>query len=149
MTEGRIVYAGALADQGRLPEALALLRKRAERIKKPGEHQLRLWYALADLEERAGNLARARELFHEVRRADAVVRRRRRAPRRPRMSVTPRVVGSDRSLPARLPPSASPVPPGTRPLGGSRCPSSTKPIRHAERSSESSSIAAVRRVTRA
>ena len=35
VTEGRIVYAGALADQGRLPEALALLRKRAERIKKP------------------------------------------------------------------------------------------------------------------
>ena len=31
VTEGRIVYAGALADQGRLPEALALLRKRAER----------------------------------------------------------------------------------------------------------------------
>ena len=30
VAEGRIVYAGALADQGRLPEALALLRKRAE-----------------------------------------------------------------------------------------------------------------------
>lgn len=71
VTEGRIVQAGALADQGRLPEALSLLRKRAERIKKPGEHQLRLLYALADLEERAGNLARARELFHQVRRADA------------------------------------------------------------------------------
>lgn len=70
VTEGRIVQAGALADQGRLPEALSLLRKRAERIKKPGEHQLRLLYALADLEERAGNLARARELFHQVRRAD-------------------------------------------------------------------------------
>jgi tetratricopeptide (TPR) repeat protein len=71
VTEGRIVYAGALADQNRLPEALALLRKRAERIKKLGEHQLRLIYALADLEDRAGNLARARELFHEVRRSDA------------------------------------------------------------------------------
>jgi hypothetical protein len=71
VTEGRIVYAGSLADQGRLPEALSLLRKRAERITKPGEHQLRLLYALADLEEKAGNLARARELFHQVRRADA------------------------------------------------------------------------------
>ena len=70
VTEGRIVYAGALADQGRLSDALALLRKRAERVKKPAAHHLRLWYALADLEERAGNLARARELFHEVRRAD-------------------------------------------------------------------------------
>ncbi len=70
VAEGRIVYAGALADQGRLPEALALLRKRAEHVKSPREHHLRLWYALADLEERAGNLARARELFHQVRRAD-------------------------------------------------------------------------------
>ena len=70
VAEGRIVYAGALADQGRLPEALALLRKRAERVKSPKEYHLRLWYALADLEERAGNLARARELFHQVRRAD-------------------------------------------------------------------------------
>ena len=70
VAEGRIVYAGALADQGRLPEALALLRKRAEPVKAPKEYHLRLWYALADLEERAGNLARARELFHQVRRAD-------------------------------------------------------------------------------
>ena len=70
VAEGRIVYAGALADQGRLPEALALLRKRAENVKTPRDHHLRLWYALADLEERAGNLARARELFHHVRRAD-------------------------------------------------------------------------------
>ncbi len=70
VAEGRIVYAGALADQGRLPEALALLRKRAEHVKTPRDHHLRLWYALADLEERAGNLARARELFHKVRRVD-------------------------------------------------------------------------------
>jgi tetratricopeptide (TPR) repeat protein len=70
VTEGRIVYAGALADQGRMPEALALLRKRAERATKPVDHHLRLWYALGDLEERAGNLARARVLFHQVRKVD-------------------------------------------------------------------------------
>jgi tetratricopeptide (TPR) repeat protein len=70
VTEGRIVYAGALADQGRLDQALALLRKRADPVRAPREHHLRLWYALADLEERAGNLARARELFDRVRRAD-------------------------------------------------------------------------------
>jgi tetratricopeptide (TPR) repeat protein len=70
VVEGRIVNAGALADQGRLPEALALLRKRAEHVKAPAEHHLRLWYALGDIEERAGNLARARELFHQVRKAD-------------------------------------------------------------------------------
>ena len=40
------------------------------RVRDPKEHHLRLWYALADLEERAGNLARARELFDRVRRAD-------------------------------------------------------------------------------
>jgi tetratricopeptide (TPR) repeat protein len=74
VAEGRIVYAGALADQGRVDEALALLRKRADPerkpVRSPKEHHLRLWYALADLEERAGNLARARDLFDRVRRAD-------------------------------------------------------------------------------
>jgi tetratricopeptide (TPR) repeat protein len=70
VAEGRIVYAGALADQGRLPEALGLLRKRAAAVKSPAEHHLRLWYALGDLEERAGNLTRARELFQQVRKAD-------------------------------------------------------------------------------
>jgi len=70
VAEGRIVYAGALADQGRLDDALAVLRKRADPVRDPKEHHLRLWYALADLEERAGNLARARELFDRVRRVD-------------------------------------------------------------------------------
>ena len=70
VVEGRIVYAGALADQGRLDDALAVLRKRADPVRDPKEHHLRLWYALADLEERAGNLARARELFDRVRRVD-------------------------------------------------------------------------------
>ncbi len=70
VTEGRIVYAGALADQGRLPDALELLRKRATPVKSPRDHHLRLWYALGDLEERAGNLARARELFHQVARVE-------------------------------------------------------------------------------
>jgi tetratricopeptide (TPR) repeat protein len=74
MAEGRIVYAGALADQGRIDDALALLRKRVDpgrkAVRDPREHHLRLWYALADLEERAGNLARARDLFDRVRRAD-------------------------------------------------------------------------------
>jgi len=70
VAEGRIVQAGALADQGRIPEALALLRKRAESVKTPRDHHLRLWYALADLEERAGNIPRARVLFDQVRRTD-------------------------------------------------------------------------------
>ncbi len=34
-------------------------------------HHLRLWYALADLEERAGNIPRARMLFDRIRRHEA------------------------------------------------------------------------------
>ena len=70
VTEGRIVLAGSLADRGRLQDAIAQLDRKAGDVKRPMEHHLRLWYALADLEERAGNLARARELFGRVRRHD-------------------------------------------------------------------------------
>jgi hypothetical protein len=71
MTEGRIVAAGALADRDRLREALALLGRRAQPVRQPRPHHLRLWYALADLEERAGNLPAARTLFARVRANDA------------------------------------------------------------------------------
>jgi tetratricopeptide (TPR) repeat protein len=71
VTEGRIVAAGALADRDRLDDALALLERRDKPVPKPREHHLRLWYALADLEERAGNLPRARMLFERIRRQDA------------------------------------------------------------------------------
>jgi tetratricopeptide (TPR) repeat protein len=66
VTEGRIVAAGALADRGRLQDAIALLSRKADTVKRPRPDQLRLWYALADLEERAGNTARARALFDRV-----------------------------------------------------------------------------------
>ncbi len=71
VTEGRIVAAGALADRGRLDDAIALLGRRDKPVARPREHHLRLWYALADLEERAGDLPRARALFERVRREDA------------------------------------------------------------------------------
>ncbi len=70
VTEGRIVLAGSLADRGRISQAIAQLDKKSGDVKRPAEHHLRLWYALADLEERAGNLARARELFGRVRAHD-------------------------------------------------------------------------------
>jgi tetratricopeptide (TPR) repeat protein len=70
VTEGRIVLAGSLADRGRLDEGIELLRRKAKPVARPREHHLRLWYALADLEDRAGNLAAARELFARIRRAD-------------------------------------------------------------------------------
>jgi tetratricopeptide (TPR) repeat protein len=69
--EGRIVAAGALADRGRIDDALRLLTRADKKVARPKPHHLRLWYALADLEERAGNVPRARALFDRVRREDA------------------------------------------------------------------------------
>jgi len=66
MTEGRIVAGGALADRRLLTEAIATLDKKAGAVRKPQIYHLRLWYALADLEERAGNNARARTLFDRI-----------------------------------------------------------------------------------
>jgi tetratricopeptide (TPR) repeat protein len=67
MAEGRIVAAGALADRGDVRGAIRLLEKgplEPRRVIQP--HHLRLWYALADLHERAGDAPRARELFARV-----------------------------------------------------------------------------------
>jgi tetratricopeptide (TPR) repeat protein len=61
--EGRIVMAGALADAGRVQDAVQLLEQGPVEVRKPQEHHLRLWYALAALYERAGDLPRARALF--------------------------------------------------------------------------------------
>ena len=36
------------------------------RVKRPRRHHIRLWYALADLYERAGDTPRARELFGRI-----------------------------------------------------------------------------------
>jgi len=63
MVEGRIVAAGALADQGRMQDAIRLLSKGWKRPKRPHEHHLRRAYALADLYERVGERPQARELF--------------------------------------------------------------------------------------
>jgi tetratricopeptide (TPR) repeat protein len=67
VTEGRIVAAGALADQGDVSGAIKLLEKGPVRpSRNAGVHHARLWYALADLYERAGDAPRARELFGRV-----------------------------------------------------------------------------------
>jgi tetratricopeptide (TPR) repeat protein len=71
VAEGRIVAAGALADQGRLDNAIKLLEAGAKPTKRPQLHHLRMAYALADLYERAGELPRARELFGRVAASDA------------------------------------------------------------------------------
>ena len=66
VAEGRIVTAGAWADQGRLDDAIGLLESAAKPTKRPKLHHLRIAYALADLYERSGDLPRARELFRLV-----------------------------------------------------------------------------------
>jgi tetratricopeptide (TPR) repeat protein len=70
VAEGRIVAAGALADQGRLEDAIELLQAGIHPTKRAKVHHLRMIYALADLYERAGDAPRARELFKRVATAD-------------------------------------------------------------------------------
>lgn len=64
--EGRIVYAGSLADQGRIVDGIRVLETAPRAPRKPKVHHLRRWYALADLYERTGDFARARRLFNEI-----------------------------------------------------------------------------------
>jgi tetratricopeptide (TPR) repeat protein len=70
VAEGRIVMAGSLADQDRLPDAIALIERAPLRTKRPKPHHLRLWYVLGDLYERAGDTPRAKERFMAIFAAD-------------------------------------------------------------------------------
>ena len=70
VAEGRIVAAGAHADQGDLAGAIQILARSGRRVGRVQERHLRQWYALADLHERAGDLPHARELFTRVATAD-------------------------------------------------------------------------------
>lgn len=63
VTEGRIVMAGARADQGDVAGAIRLLEKGWRRPQRPRPDHLRRAYALADLYDRAGKAPRARQLF--------------------------------------------------------------------------------------
>lgn len=69
--EGRIVMAAALADRGDPAGAIKLLEQGPVEVRKPREHHLRLWYALAAVHEQAGDIARARQLLRRVLEADA------------------------------------------------------------------------------
>ncbi len=70
MAEGRIVAAGALADQGKMTAAIELLRRSATEPKRVRDHHLRQWYVLADLYDRSGDVIRARHTFSLVARHD-------------------------------------------------------------------------------
>ena len=91
VTEGRIVLAGSHADQGRLTEAIATLDRRTAEPNRVQEHHVRVWYALADLYERAGDLPKARELFLRSPSSRRRIRRRRGAARHARLDGTARV----------------------------------------------------------
>ena len=70
VADGRIVMAGALADQGKVSAAIDLLERGAGHPRRAQLHHLKQWYALADLYDRAGDVPRARTLFTRIRQAD-------------------------------------------------------------------------------
>ena len=71
LAEGRIVAAGALADQGELQSAVRMMTHGTSDPHKVQEHHLREWYVLADLYDRAGDVASARRLFVKIQSSDA------------------------------------------------------------------------------
>ena len=68
LIEGRIVMAASLADQRMFTEAIELLTKAGgtKQLRNPSFRHVRLWYALADVFDRAGDATSARELFARV-----------------------------------------------------------------------------------
>ena len=66
MAEGRIVYAGSLAERGDLRGAISVMTKVAAVPRRIHPHHMRQWYVLADLYDRAGDVQRAREMFRRI-----------------------------------------------------------------------------------
>ena len=66
MSEGRIVMANSLADQGDVTGAIALMEDGRTRPKRVRDHHLREWYVLGDLHDRAGDPIAARRWFGAV-----------------------------------------------------------------------------------
>ncbi|HUX04233.1 MAG TPA: hypothetical protein VMV53_04920 [Acidimicrobiales bacterium] len=72
LNEGRIVMASTWADQRKYAEAIDLLTRAGgtKQLRNPSFRHVRLWYALADVFDRSGDVASARELFARVVLAD-------------------------------------------------------------------------------
>jgi tetratricopeptide (TPR) repeat protein len=68
--EANIVAAGALADMGRIDEAVARLERIDLRPDVAESYHVRAWYVLADLLERKGRFTQAREWFEAAAAAD-------------------------------------------------------------------------------
>ena len=71
LSEGRIIYAGSLADRGDLYGAIAVMMRSTSTPRRVRDHHLRQWYVLADLYDRAGNVQKAREFFKRVAAVDS------------------------------------------------------------------------------
>lgn len=63
LAEGRIVAAGAQADQGDLAGAIRTMAKATSVPKKVRDYHLRQWYVLGDLSDRSGDVIAARRWF--------------------------------------------------------------------------------------
>jgi len=72
IAEARIVMASSLADQKKYTEAIDLLIRAggSKVLRNPAFRHVRMWYALADVYDRAGDQVNARELFSRVVQAD-------------------------------------------------------------------------------
>ncbi len=72
VAEARIVMSGTLADQRKYEEAIELLTRAgaAKILKNPSFRHIRLWYALADIYDQAGDVSSARELFARIVKAE-------------------------------------------------------------------------------
>lgn len=70
VAEGRIVYAGSLADRGRVVDAIGVLEAGSLGNRDLKGHHLRMRYVLGDLNDRAGEHQAARRWFESVAAAD-------------------------------------------------------------------------------
>jgi hypothetical protein len=66
MAEGRMVAAGALADQGDLRGAIAVMEPATKRPKAVRDFHLRQWYVLADLYDQTGDPISAKRWFTTI-----------------------------------------------------------------------------------
>lgn len=66
LAEGRIIMAGALADQGDIAGAIKVMEEGRKAPKRVRDHHLREWYVLGDLYDRLGDPIAARRWFTAV-----------------------------------------------------------------------------------
>ena len=71
LAEGRIVYAGSLADRGQIEDAILVMTKVPAAPKKVREYHLREWYMLANLLDKAGDVVKARNVFEQIAAVDS------------------------------------------------------------------------------